>query len=593
VLNHAQQQAVRVHGHAVISACPGSGKTTVLRHRAGYLLERDPSCILGGVTFTSESASELLERIQKTVPDAGDRLICGTFHSLCKRQLIQSGRRFVLVNDVQQGELIRRAYAETADEAGCSLDGAVEFIEYVKSRVDPIIPSIHLESRVLVYERYQQLLRQMGAMDFSDLLVECVKGMQLGTVQPLSTPAGAITTMLVDEFQDTDEVQLAWVQAHIGNDPANPKVHVTVVGDDDQSIYGWRSALGFQGLERFRSRNNATHIALNMTYRCAREIIVPAARLITHNTERVEKVLETANKTRGEVHLKRFNSREDEIDELLRAIAASGLPGEWGVLARTNSMIDTIERELSAENIPYVRSGGKSFWEMLAPALFLGVCQSLGAGDMIGVDELMRRSGVGEGRLAKIHAACNSSAPGALDRFLQGALSADPKSGDIVQVIRRRLAEWQRMLRNGEDRLALSGLAKFISENAKFTDKNQSQESLGRDAKTLEHCVNTLARLSGDIGKRLVALRSMDRKKENAEGCVRLLTLHSSKGLEFERVWMVGCEQGILPSAKSPIPEERRLFYVGMTRAKRQLYLSYVRSPLNPPSMFLQEAGIS
>jgi len=590
MLNHAQQQAVRVVGHALITACPGSGKTTVLKHRAKFLLQLDPDCILCGVTFTSESAAELDSRIRAEVPNVGDRVICGTFHSLCKRQLTRAGRKFVLITDVQQSELMRRAHFETAEDTGCTLEAAVMYIEHVKCQVDPILPSPHVEPRVAVYERYQELLRQMGAMDFSDLLVECVRGMKTGEVAPVSNSEGRpITTMLVDEFQDTDEVQLAWVKEHIRHGAT-----VTVVGDDDQSIYGWRNALGYQGMERFRKDTNATHIALNLTYRCSREIIAPAARLITHNTERVEKVLDTANKDRGDVKLMRFNSEQEEVDGILRAIAQSGKWGDWGVLARTNAQLDSLERALLSEKIDYVRSGGTSFWELRGPALFLGVCQSMATGDMIGVDELMRKIGVGESQIASLHKACNSRIPGALDRFLQGAAAIEPKKDDKLGTLRKRLAEWRAMIAKREEVLALDGLARYIRSNAKLYDKVPDAKSMERDGQMLRQCAETLSRLSGNLGARLITLRNSDRKKSDSkEEAVRLLTLHSSKGLEFERVWMVGCEQGVLPSRQSPIPEERRLFFVGMTRAKRHLFMSYVRSQRTPPSMFLQEAGIN
>lgn len=589
MLNHAQQQAVRVVGHALVTACPGSGKTTVLKHRAAFLLNRDPSCVLVGVTFTSESAAELDSRIRKEVRDIGERVICGTFHSLCKKQLQRAGRKFVLVSDTQQAELMRRAYFDTASDAECSLEAAVMYIEYIKSRVDPIIPSVHQEPRIVVFERYQALLRQMGAMDFSDLLVEAVRGMKSGEVPLVGGAEGLATDMLVDEFQDTDEVQLAWINEHIRHG-----VKVTVVGDDDQSIYGWRRGLGFEAMHRFKEHTAATHIALNLTYRCAREIIAPAAKLITHNTERVEKVLETANRDRGEVKLARFNSPAEEIDGMLRAIRLSGSPGDWGVLARTNVQLDQVEQALMAENIPYVRSGGTSFWDLKAPALFLGVCQSLGAGDMIGVDELMRRVGVSEKQIASLHKACRSQQAGALDRFLEGAARLEPKREDKLGVLRKRLAEWRGMLGRGEEKLALEGVALYIRNNAKLYETDRGADIVDRDHRMLKQCVETLARLSGNIKSRLITLRNSEKKKsEGKDDCVRLMTLHSSKGLEFERVWMMGCEQGVLPSRQSPIPEERRLFFVGMTRAKRYLHMSYVRSQRTPPSMFLEEAGFN
>lgn len=583
MLNRAQEEAVRVYGHALVTACPGSGKTTVLKFRAAFLLRTFPGSVLGGVTFTSESATELDSRIRKEVPDVGDRVICGTFHSLCKRQLVKAGRKFVLVSDVQRGELLRRAYLDTVTRTHCDYDSAVMFVDSTKSLVDPLLPSPSYEPRVLVYERYQELLRQMGAMDFSDLIIEAVRGMQTGEIEPIGGTAGRITHMLVDEFQDTDEVQLAWVREHV-----RQGVLVTVVGDDDQSIYGWRHALGFGGMQRFREETDATHIALNLTYRCAREVIAPAAKLITHNSERVEKVLETASRERGFVSIARFNSASEEVEGVLRAIILSGNRGDWGVLARTNVQLDAVEQMLVAENMAYVRTGGTSFWEMRGPALFLGVCQSLGAGDMIGIDELLRKCGVGERSLETIHRSCNSKTPGALHRFIHSK-----QSDKAIDEIRRRVADWSVMLTGGEARLAMVGIAMMIRTKAQLYEREQKAHVEERDRRNLEQCVNTLSRLSGNMASRLVALRSMEKRGDaGAEDCVRLLTMHSAKGLEFDRVWMIGCDSGRMPSPHSPIDEERRLFYVGMTRAKRYLTMSYVISKLTPRSMFIDESGI-
>jgi DNA helicase-2/ATP-dependent DNA helicase PcrA len=582
MLNHAQQAAVRVDGHCLITACPGSGKTTVLKHRAAFLLRGNPASNLVGVTFTSDAASELEERIRAEIPKAGDRVTCGTFHSLCKLQLERSGLKFSIVDEEQQGRLIRRACLESVDpgEAGYDFESAKVFIDNIKCQVDPILPSPASEPLVGVYEVYQKLLRQMGAFDFADLMVEAVRGMTNGTVEPFRC-----TYLLADEFQDTDEVQLAWVMAH-----ARQGVQVTVVGDDDQSIYGWRAALGFEGLERFRHSTQATHVALNVTYRCAREIVTPAARLITCNTERVEKVLDTVNRTQGQVRIRRCSTSEEEIDRLTAEILRSGNESEWGVLARTNAQLDAIENVLSSESIKYVRAGGRSLWDARGPSVFLGVCQSLAQGNMIGVDELMRCIGVGEQRLEGLHSAYNSKSAGSLQRFLNDQRNLGKK--DHVEALRLRLREWQQQLRGGEDKLALGNIATFIRTRAKLYDKARSSKDQAKDFVMMEQCVNSLSRLKGGLASRMVALRQSEKRPDkNAEG-VRLMTLHSSKGLEFERVWIVGCVQGTLPSSKSPIPEERRLFYVGMTRAKRDLTLSYVINDKTPPSMFLAEAGL-
>lgn len=582
-LNPAQQEAVRVSGHCLITACPGSGKTTVLKHRAAFLLKNHPQASLVGVTFTADAASELEERIRAELPDAGKRVICGTFHSLCKQQLERSGRRVVMVDEAEQDDLIRRACVECSDpsQAPFNFEQAKAFIGGVKCRVDPILPSPASEPMVLVYEAYQRLLRQIGARDFADLLVDAVRGMTNGSVEPFGC-----TYLLADEFQDTDEVQLAWVMAHV-----RQGVDTTVVGDDDQSIYGWRAALGYEGLERFRTMTQATHVALNVTYRCAREIVTPAARLITCNTERVAKTLDTVNRNRGEVRVRRFSTPEEEVEKLLAEISRSksSNENEWGVLARTNSQLDAIETMLGAESIKYVRSGGRSFWEMRGPSVFLGVCRSMVQGDMVGVDKLMRTMGVGEQRLGQLHQNYDSRSAGALNRFLGDKSGAVRK--DSVEVLRVRLREWKALLREGDDGLALDGLAKFIQHHAKLYERERSGAAQAQDHAMLQQCSASLSRLKGGLGQRLVALKHKEKAADKKDG-VKLMTLHSSKGLEFEKVWIVGCREGILPSPKSVLAEERRLFYVGMTRAKSELTLSYVLSDDNPESVFLKESGL-
>jgi len=584
-LNQAQQEAVQVSGHCLITACPGSGKTTVLKHRAAFLLNNNPGTSLVGVTFTGDAASELEDRIRKEIPGVGDRVVCGTFHALCKKQLERSGQRVTMIDELEQDDLIRRACRECSepDEAPFNFEQAKAFIAGVKCRVDPIMPSPASEPMVLVYEAYQRLLRQMGARDFADLLVDAVRGMTNGTVAPFEC-----TYLLADEFQDTDEVQLAWVMSHV-----RQGVETTVVGDDDQSIYQWRSALGFLGLQRFRNMTQATHVALNVTYRCAREIVIPAARLITCNLERVPKTLDTVNRNRGVVRVRRFSTEADELGTLLAEISRSKTMGdnEWGILARTNSQLDGIETMLSAAQIEHTRSGGKSFWEYRGPALYLGVCRSMSNGDMIGVDKLLRSVGVGEERISQLHKTFNSRSAGALDRFL----SKKAKAGktDIVEEVRSHIEDWITTLGDSgstEHGLAFLGIQRFISTRSKLYSKNRSGELMKQDLAMLERCANSLSTIKGGLERKLMIAVKGDETADKKG--VKLMTLHSSKGLEFERVWIVGCREGLIPSPKSALEEERRLFYVGMTRAKTELTLSLVLSDINPESLFIREAGL-
>jgi len=583
MLTRAQHEAVQARGHVLITACPGSGKTTVLTHRAAFLLDKHPEAVLCGVTFTSESAAELDRRIRHEVPDSGARLICGTFHSLCKRQLARAGQRLVLINESRSRDLLRRAWRETANETAVSLDEAVAFIEHIKGQVNPILPSAHGNACVLVYQRYQSLLRQMGAMDFADLLVECVRGMVDGSVEPVCTRSGAVTHMLVDEFQDTDAVQLAWVMEHLRHG-----VQVTVVGDDDQSIYGWRRALGFEGLEAFRQQARARHISLDLTFRCAREILAPAARLIAHNTARVEKRLETSNRKQGSVRLHRCNSRLDEADHIARHVLRSGQPGQWGILARTNAQLDQAEQVFTANGVPYRRSGGMSFWEYRAPALFLSICRSLGTGDMVGIDALLRGAGIAVKTLERLHNRCRSNEPGALDRFIQ---SGSKGTRGKLATLRHRITDWRALLLVGNARMAMEGISHTIQHDVRLY-ASASPDITARDKQMLRQCVDVLSRLRGNVLARLAAIHHPADQEQDSGAAVRLMTLHASKGLEFERVWIMGCERSVLPSDKSPLEEERRLMYVGITRAKQELHLSCVVSERSVPSVFLDEAGV-
>jgi DNA helicase-2/ATP-dependent DNA helicase PcrA len=593
MLNDAQQAAVNAVGHCLITAAPGSGKTRVLQERVAVLLARHRDARVCAVAFTKASAKELDERIRHQSPNAGDRVMCGTFHSICKRMLEGAGVRFKLLNEGDADALMRRAFSEVVEgDDHLAFDDAQAFINHTKCSVDPILPSPYQDTRVAVYERYQMLLQRQGAFDMADLLVECVRGLKSGKV-----PCLPITHLLIDEFQDADDVQLSWALVH-----AQYGVEVTVVGDDDQSIYGWRGGKGFPGMRSFQEATQARHIPLTMSYRCPREIMTPSARLISINRDRVPKQLDTACRTQGFVFVRRYASAVDEIDALSRAIIMSGDFGQWGVLARTNSQLDAVERGLEAANIEYRRLGGKSFWEQLAPAAFLSVCQSLANNDMVGITSLMVRGGVAPEHIAAVETEVRSHIPGSLERFAQGG----PRRGGIpeVETLRGFVGQWRDMLHMKNDEGALSAVASYLSKQNHNVDTTFGPDRRAKDAKLLKHCVEALSRTSATSDGRVMQkhstslktrlMRATQKKEadEDDKEKVKLMTLHSSKGLEFPKVWIVGCVEGVIPSGDSPLEEERRLFYVGMTRSKEDLTLSHVIDERTPVSRFIGEAGL-
>lgn len=581
-LNDAQKQAVNARGSSLlITAPPGSGKTTVLKERAIALLKDYPNAKLAAVTFTADSANELKSRILKSAPELCDRLIAGTFHSLCKRQLEESGERFILVNDAKQLELLYKAYlAESIPALNISFEDASMQVAAIKSRVEPMISKDPVSQNCYdIYLRYEMLLAQMGAMDFSDLLIKAVKGMKSGNVLPLP-----VTFCLIDEFQDTDSVQYSWAKEHYRRG-----AEITCVGDDDQSIYAWRNALGFQGMEIFRHECKAMHISLNTSYRCPREIIAPAVALVSRIHDRVEKDIQTGNLNQGRVEFKHCTDRDDEINKIINAIAKSGSTADWGILARNNKQLDDLDLKLKGQKIVFSRPGKKKFSEYEAPALFLEVCNSMVNGNMIGFDTLLRKSGVGESRLNTLHARINSKADGSLQRFTQQTA----KTNDLVSQLSDLAGQWVSAAKAGYIKNALNGISIFIGKNVKFTRQEKAGCVSDFDKNMLNLCVESLNTVNGPLGARLIQRQMKEDADDGSNNAVRLMTLHSSKGLEFTNVWIMGCTNGIIPSKYSVnIDEERRLLYVGMTRAKKNLYLSHSMKSGSSVSPFIDETGI-
>lgn len=581
-LSHAQQRAAVTTGHLVIPACPGSGKTTVLKHRVEFLLKSDPSARLAAVTYTNDAAESLAQRITEQYAPAARRLIAGTFHSLCKRQIeASSNAKVKLINDGQRARLIIEAMSSVVAKDLClSYDSVVEQIDIWQRECDPLLPSADSDPSVLVFRRYEDLKRRHGVMDFSDLLRNALRGMRAGTVAPLP-----VQYMCVDEFQDTDQLQLDWVMAHV-----NAGAYATIVGDDDQSIYGWRGALGYSGLMAFKSATNAEQINLDRTYRCAAEILLPAGRLILHNHSRVSKDLITANLSPGATRVRTFETRDHEIERCIEAIADSGHPETWAVLARTNALLDVFECAIG-QRFPYARSGGASFWDTKVPSMLVELAGSLANGNMLGLSRVLSECGVSRGLMDRLSENFAFDRPGAIDDFIRARIPrATAADKALVAKTQSLTKEWREMIRSGsagEIALAIKGMAFYIEQYASQS-MGRSPEDRQMSRRRLQSAAKHLSTLAGSLSRRIQMIRLQ--KKNDTSSSATLMTLHAAKGLEFDRVWILACEEGTLPSAKSDTDEERRLMYVGMTRAKTDLTLSYCLDAI--PSKFLREAGL-
>lgn len=578
-LSPAQHAAVHGVGHQLVVACPGAGKTRTLAYRAAHLLQRDRGIRIAACTFTVDAARELQNRIADLAPGTQRRVTAGTFHALAMTQLRSGGRKPArILSAFEQSSLIREAWKACAPTS--TLQAVTEAIEGAKSTLQPQIDNVDANPPLAAFLHYQERLQAMGVCDFADLMRDAVLGMQQGEVSPLDVHA-----LLVDEFQDADEVQLEWVNQH-----ALAGIEVTVVGDDDQSLYGWRHALGFAGMERFRRTHGATRTVLDTCYRCAPSILEHARLLIEHNEQRVPKALLAHNAVDGQIRVDVVASRSAEVCLMAQTIAREPCTLTWAVLARTNALLDAAEAALTGEGIPYRRVGSKSFWDGPIAGLYRAVLRSLSKGDRLGIDLLLGRA---------IHSpAAREALSGYVGRpgmsFLDALVTAPPPLGGIAPVDVRVLKEWIEVLAQ-QRRLVQAGrmeaLAHSLAERvARVFDGEQAAAVVG-------HCAATLCRLDGTVEQRLSAIdRAAKPAPESAR--VQLMTLHSSKGLEFDAVWMMACEHGALPHGKGELSEERRLAYVGMTRARRRLHLSAARalesdqSPI-ACSQFLTEAGLA
>lgn len=577
------------NGHCLVLACPGSGKTAVLRGRAIRKLKLNPKVKGLGVTFSKDAAKELEHRVLSDYPDAAGSFTVGTFHSLCKRQLNEAGIEVNLVNEVQQMAFIKSAWMDVmAGRNLYTLEDVRVYIEAMKAQVDPVLGDPKKDPRVQVYLRYEEMLRQRGLMDFSDMLLNAVKKMDTGEVKPWR-----VGWILVDEAQDCDMVQMRWALSH-----QRRNVELTVVGDDDQSIFSWRSAGGLPLLNAFRAQTGAALITLNTTYRCPQEVIRPAGRLIALNRDRLAKQLRTENMTRGAV--KRVVARDatDEVELMVEAVLESGEPWEWGILARSNSILNKAEK-LIGDRFPVTRSSGRSFWELKYPSIYLAIVRSIARDDLLGIDFALRLTGVPETRLSQIHGAFGTRDRGSLTRYLKDASPGVAGEPGFKSVAR----QWRILLAQGRVEAALKGVELYlVGLGDRLIDRRagkSSSDMLNRAKSNISTSFRIISSMRGPIHQRLRLIDVPDAGKvqeedegleDNAKsGPARLMTLHGSKGLEFKHVWMLGCDAGIIPSRGSVLEEERRLFYVGMTRSKERLFLSH---GTQHPSVFLTECGI-
>lgn len=585
-LNPDQQRAVDATGNVLIVACPGSGKTHTLVSRAERLLGASPTSRLAIVTFGRAAADELKDRLVQRLGEAIlPRVDAGTFHSLCLNQLAVTfpgpTRPFTIAEEWQLPVIYRKAWEEARRSrrgSSVNLEQIRKGIEYAKANRGLIPDEPHAAEIKVAVDTYQKELAAHSLLDFADIIELTVRGMDAGTV-----PRLAVSDLLVDEFQDADATQLDWVLAH-----AIAGVRITCVGDDDQSIFGFRFGQGYSGMRSLASHTRAEVITLDTTYRCCKDVVLHASCLIGRNTERVAKNIRTANTVSGSVERRDYLTFGEEVSDLVASLRDRPAGESAAVLSRTNAILRDIATELEAEGVPYRCSKEASIWSGGAPGMVKG---------LIGASQGKEPKGITMALAARGFTYASTAAA------MEALKAGSGTFGDLLNNPRwtKSLSDTQQELW-AQMRPQLAVLAQrasgpameFVREAIKFIAPSGTWIAHPELLKAVDKILSGFPPTLPEMHRKLErAARADGGTQTTGPDPITLMTLHASKGLEWDRVWMPALRQGVLPSAKtSDVEEERRLCYVGMTRARRFLTVSFSPAADQRESVFLAEMGL-
>ncbi len=603
-LNPTQREAVaHVDGPVLVLAGAGSGKTRVLTYRIAYLVGQmgvSPEHILA-VTFTNKAAEEMRGRVVKLLEQEGLSIWMGTFHSVCARILRREGirlgydRSFTIYDEEDQLALVKKTMEElhiSADRLSpkgfrARIEGAKHNLmtpeEFASQALDD-----YEEKAALIYQRYQRTLESNNALDFGDLINKAVSLFQLYPAV-LGRYQDRFQYILVDEYQDTNHAQYMLV-----NLLASRHRNLCVVGDDDQSIYGWRGADIGNILSFEKDYPDARVVKLEQNYRSTQNILSAASQVVANNRGRKEKTLWT-EKGAGEniTLLEALDERMEAMSVLgkLQAECSQNLRAlsDFAILYRINAQSRSFEDQLRRLGLPYVIVGGVRFYERKEVKDILAYLRVVvNPNDAISLRRIINvpRRGIGQITLSKLEARALELRVSLLD-----ALEKVGQTEDLREGTRESLRQLYDLFKSLQDRAAELGVDEMVREVVERTGYFVELTAEGTlEAQTRAENVRELVAAAEEFVMRspdpsLIAfleevslLTSVDTWDQTAN-VVTLMTLHSAKGLEFPVVFIVGLEEGLFPlsrSMESPeeLEEERRLFYVGMTRAQEKLFLS-------------------
>ncbi|MCC4749183.1 DNA helicase PcrA [Streptococcus agalactiae] len=631
-MNDKQAEAVQTtDGPLLIMAGAGSGKTRVLTHRIAYLIDEkyvNPWNILA-ITFTNKAAREMRERAIALNPATQDTLIA-TFHSMCVRILrreadyIGYNRNFTIVDPGEQRTLMKRIIKQlnldTKKWNERSILGTIsnakndllDEIAYEKQAGD-----MYTQVIAKCYKAYQEELRRSEAMDFDDLIMMTLRLFDQNK-DVLAYYQQRYQYIHVDEYQDTNHAQYQLVKLL-----ASRFKNICVVGDADQSIYGWRGADMQNILDFEKDYPQAKVVLLEENYRSTKKILQAANNVINHNKNRRPKKLWTQNDEGEQIVYHRANNEQEEavfvastIDNIVREQGKNFK--DFAVLYRTNAQSRTIEEALLKSNIPYTTVGGTKFYsrkEIRDVIAYLNILAN--TSDNISFERIVNepKRGVGPGTLEKIRSFAYEQNMSLLDSSSNVMIS--PLKGKAAQAV-WDLANLILTLRSKLDSLTVTEITENLLDKTGYLEALQVQNTLESQARieNIEEFLSVtknfddnpeitvegetgLDRLSRFLNDLALIADTDDSATETAE--VTLMTLHAAKGLEFPVVFLIGMEEGVFPLSRAiedadELEEERRLAYVGITRAEQILFLTnantrtlFGKTSYNRPTRFIRE----
>ena len=597
LLNEEQYNAaVCTEGPVLVSAGAGSGKTRLLTYRIAYLIteRKVPAHKILAITFTNKAAGEMKDRICKVAPD-GDMVTVSTFHSFCARMLRTYAsfipgykENFTIFSDTDTSKIFKDIFKQLEIDDESTKSNYKHNLSVIKNdnmTLEEFIKIYSYDRDIDIFAKffrmYEEELKKNNAMDFDDLLINFYK--LITTNQDiLDSIQNKYTYFSVDEFQDTNKLQYDIVKLL-----ASKTKNILIVGDEDQSIYGWRGA-NIDNIFNFtKDFPNTQVFKLEQNYRSTKKIIERANMIIKNNKSRLDKKLYTENDDGTDVTYYQAQSESDEADYVVRNIITMNRKGipyhEMAILMRLNSLSRAFEEKLLAYNIPHIIYNGFKFFERQEIKNVLAYLTAIvNPDDNVSFARIINfpKRGIGDTSIEKL----NDIA--LLNRCSLKHVVMNYETELLPKALKDKLKDFKQVLVNLEEKIKEYSMYDFFSylleetgilksfdlDNEQEYERYMNINSLSNSVREFEE--NNAGSTIVDYLESVTLSSNMD--KDDGSGVV-IATVHGAKGLEFDTVFVVGCEEKIFPISrddKDDLEEERRLMYVAVTRAKKDLYLT-------------------